>query len=54
MDEVDLGRANLTVATAQDGGEPSGGRSSGNGGGKRLHGAGAMESSAEVGEMGKK
>jgi Domain of unknown function (DUF834). len=25
VDEVDLGRANLTAATAQDGGEPSGG-----------------------------
>ena len=32
----------------------SGGRSSGKGGDKRLHGAGTMGSSGEVGEMGKK
>nr|AAK52151.1 hypothetical protein [Oryza sativa Japonica Group] len=32
----------------------NGGRSSGNSGGKRLHGAGAMGGSGEVGEMGKK
>jgi hypothetical protein len=32
----------------------SGDRSSGKGGGKRLHGAGAMGGSGEFGEMGKK
>ncbi len=51
---VELSLANPTAKTAWCGGDPSGGRSSKNSGGGWLHGAGAMGSSGEVGEMGKK
>ncbi len=49
---MDLGHANPTAATSLV--AASGGRSSGNGGGEWLHGAGAMGGSGEFGEMGKK
>ncbi len=53
VDEVDLGRAKLTAATAHDGGGSSGGRRAGRSGGGLLHGAGTMGSTREVDEMGK-
>nr|BAD09691.1 hypothetical protein [Oryza sativa Japonica Group] len=54
VDGVALDLANPTAATARCGGEPSGGRSGGKGGGGWVHSARAMGSTREFGEMGKK